>query len=361
MKLTDDFLSIVLEETPLLDVRAPVEFEKGAFLNATNEAILTDKERHLVGTRYKKEGNSAAVALAEELIKQEGKTNRVKAWQEYISLNPNAKLYCFRGGQRSGIAQDWLDEAGTKITRLKGGYKAFRTFLMEESLRVSKESKTLILGGYTGSGKTLLLQEIPSMVDLEAIAHHRGSSFGNFASSQPSQIDFENNLAYKLIQHHHKDYNCLVVEHESHNIGRSFMPKELYANLMDGELVILTTPISERVAITHHEYVILALEKYTQMYKDDALSAWAKDTNKNLDKIQKRLGHEKYSELKDSFEDAFSHHLSTNSTEKYKLFIEKLLVNYYDPMYKHQLEKTEIPITFEGNFQEVKAFLKRKG
>ena len=78
MKLTDDFLSIVLNETPLLDVRAPIEFKKGAFLNANNIAILEDKERHLVGIKYKNEGNEAAVKLAEELIKKQGQEERIQ-------------------------------------------------------------------------------------------------------------------------------------------------------------------------------------------------------------------------------------------------------------------------------------------
>jgi len=360
LKLTDDFLSIVLNETPLLDVRAPVEFDKGAFINASNIAILEDEQRHLVGTKYKEEGNAAAVKLAEELIQTQGQNERIHKWKEYLKENPNALLYCFRGGQRSGISQAWLKDVGIDITRLQGGYKAFRNFLMEESLKVSASVQTVILGGRTGSGKTILLQNFENMIDLEGLANHRGSSFGNFATQQPAQIDFENNLAYKLIQHHHKNFKYLVIEHESQNIGRSFMPKQVYENLMDGELIILETPLEKRVAITFDDYIIESLKKYALIYKEDALIEWAKDTKKNLDKMRKRLGYEKYSEFKNLFEDALFHHLETGNKEKYKTFIEKMLVEYYDPMYDYQIEKSKMKIVFRGNEKEILEFLHSK-
>ena len=360
MKLTDDFLSIVLNETPLLDVRAPIEFQKGAFINATNIAILEDEERHLVGTKYKEEGNTAAVKLAEELIQKQGQKLRIEKWKEYLQENPNALLYCFRGGQRSAISQAWLKEVGIDITRLKGGYKAFRNYLMQESLKISANSKTLILGGRTGSGKTVLLQELENMIDLEKIANHRGSSFGQFATSQPSQIDFENTLAYKLIQHNHKNFKHLVIEHESQNIGRSFMPKEIYENLMNGELIILETPLDIRVEITFKEYISEALKKYVLIYKEDALVEWAKSIKESLIKMKKRLGLEKYIEFKDIFEDALCHHLQTGEKEQYKIFIERLLVDYYDPMYDYQIKKSKIPIVFKGNREEVLQFINSK-
>lgn len=357
MRLTNDFLSIVLNETPLLDVRAPVEFNKGAFINSKNIAILEDKERHLVGTKYKEEGNAAAVKLAKELIQMQGQNERILKWKKYLKQNHNALLYCFRGGQRSGISQAWLKEVGIDITRLKGGYKAFRNYLMEESLKISASSQTVILGGRTGSGKTILLQSFENMIDLEGLANHRGSSFGNFAIQQPAQIDFENNLAYKLIQHHHKNFKHLVIEHESQNIGRSFMPKQVYENLMDGELIILETPLEKRVAITFDEYITQALKRYALIYQEDALTEWAKDTKQNLDKMKKRLGHEKYCEFKNIFEDALYHHLKTGDKEKYKLFIKKMLIEYYDPMYDYQIKKSKIKIIFRGNEKEILEFL----
>jgi tRNA 2-selenouridine synthase len=356
--LTDDFRSIVINNTPLLDVRAPVEFTQGSFVNAVNFPILTDKERELVGIRYKANGNAAAMVLAEELIKQTGKQERVLQWRAFIKENPSALLYCFRGGQRSGIAQAWLEEEGIAITRLNGGYKKFRNFLMEESERISSKLDTIIIGGRTGSGKTILLLEVENMIDLEGLANHRGSSFGNFALSQPAQIDFENNLAYKLIQFEEKGFSKLVIEHESHHIGRAFIPKPVFHNLMAGNLVILETPMDVRVDITHNEYVTEAINSYTKMYGDDGFKEWSDDVNKSLEKIKKRLGSELHIELKKMFDEANQQYLLNRDIVLYKKWIEKLLVNYYDPMYDYQIKQTAIPIVFRGNEKEVLAYIK---
>lgn len=359
LPLSDDFLSIVLHETPLLDVRAPVEFNKGKFLNATNLPILDDEERRLVGTRYKEAGNEAAVQLAESLIKNEGKQRRVALWQEYLKENPDAKLYCFRGGQRSGIAQEWLKESGTDITRLKGGYKAFRNFLMNQSEQISATTPILILGGRTGSGKTILLKKLQNAIDLEGIANHRGSSFGGFADAQPSQIDFENNLAYKLIQFHHKNFRNLVIEHESHNIGRTFIPKPVYDNFMQGQLIILETPLDVRARITYEEYVVSALTEYEKIYADKALFVWAENVKAGLSRIQKRLGNQLYRQLSELFEKAFSQHMQPEAKGFYLEWISLLLERYYDPMYDYQIQKTPLEILFRGNENEILSFMKQ--
>lgn len=358
--LTDDYRSIVLSEAPLLDVRAPIEFEKGAFLNAVNIPILDNEERRVVGIKYKEEGNAAAIKLAEQLIQNHGKEKRVALWKAFLEKNPTAYLYCFRGGQRSGISQSWLEEAGIEITRIKGGYKKFRNFLMNESLSITAKTDILILGGRTGSGKTILLEKLNNAIDLEGIANHRGSSFGNFVNAQPAQIDFENNLAYKLIQFDAKQHSHLVIEHEGRNIGRAFIPKPIYENLMNGRLIILETPLHERVQITYNEYVLLALENYTRVYDLDGLKMWADDVQKSLLKIQKRLGNEKYNEFKTAFEEAFESHKNRGNMDFYKVWIEKLLTDYYDPMYDYQLQKTKIPIIFRGNAEAVYSFITKQ-
>ena len=351
-------MSIVLEETPLIDVRAPVEFHKGAFINAVNLPILDDKERELVGTKYKQEGNAAAVTLAEQLIKNEGKEQRVARWKAHLAQYPNAKLYCFRGGQRSRISQEWLQEADINITRLKGGYKAFRNFLMRKTEQISAQTSTLILGGRTGSGKTILLNTLQNAIDLEGLAHHRGSSFGGFSNKQPSQIDFENNLAYKLIQFHEKKFPKLVIEHESHNIGRAFIPKPVYENFMQGELVLLQTPLDVRAEITYNEYVVSAISEYQKNFADKGLELWADNVKAGLSRIQKRLGSQLYNQLSAMFDNAYTKHETSQAKELYEEWITKLLTLYYDPMYDYQIEKSSIPIVFKGDEKAVVDFFK---
>lgn len=354
---TEDFTSIVINQSPLLDIRAPIEFSKGAFPNAINIPIMDDEERRLIGIKYKEDGNQAAVSLGKELIAGELQEQRVAKWMAFIKKHPDAYLYCFRGGQRSAITQMWLDEAGIKITRLKGGYKQFRNFLMSRSIDITSKIDTIILGGRTGSGKTILLKKIQNAIDLEALANHRGSSFGNFINSQPSQIDFENNLAYKLIQFNEKKYKNLVIEHESHNIGRNFIPKPIYNNFKKGKLILLQTPLVERVDITYNEYVTSAITSYTKEFKENGLQMWADDVINSLTRIQKRLGSELFLELKSIFQDAYSKHSSIESEVLYKKWIEKLLTNYYDPMYDYQIEKSELCVIFKGNSEAVLSFL----
>ncbi len=358
LPLTDDFRAIVLQQRPLIDVRAPVEFEKGAFPTSINLPLMNDEERRLVGIRYKEAGNSEAVKLGHELVQGEIKAARIKDWQDFIQRHPDAYLYCFRGGQRSKISQQWLHEAGITIPRLKGGYKAFRHFLMEESIRISDAAETIIIGGTTGSGKTLLIQKLDEAIDLEAIANHRGSSFGRFTTPQPSQINFEDLLAYALIRHEGAGHKRLIIEHESHNIGRLFIPKSVFTNLQQASLIILETPIETRVQITFDEYVTASLAEYSRFYGDEGDERWFEAMNTNIDRIKKRLGSERYLQLKALLANAFHVQQISRKTEDHKAWVRILLEEYYDPMYRYQIEKSPIPVIFRGTEAEIIAFLK---
>ena len=360
LPLSDDFRSMVLENRPLIDIRASVEFLKGAFPTAINLPLMNDEERHLIGIRYKEQGNASAVQLGKKLV-EPVKHERVQAWLEFVKKHPNAYLYCFRGGQRSQIAQAWLKEAGITIPRLKGGYKAFRGFLMQESEKITNESNTLIIGGRTGSGKTILLQKLSNSIDLEGLANHRGSSFGNFISAQPAQIDFEDALGFALIKHAEQKHQHLIIEDESRNIGKINIPKPLYDNFRKGKLILLHTPMKERVEITFHEYVTEALKSYKISYGDASEQMWFNDANKGLERIKKRLGLERYIMITTAFTEAFLEQERTAKLEQHKEWIEMLLKEYYDPMYDYQIEKSAMPIVFEGSADEVLAYIEGLG
>ncbi|MEX2130179.1 MAG: tRNA 2-selenouridine(34) synthase MnmH, partial [Pseudohongiellaceae bacterium] len=149
-----DFARLFLEDIPLLDVRAPVEFRHGAFPCATNIPLLEDDEREQVGKVYKQAGRDAALALGHRLVSGSTKDQRLANWSDFYHRHPNAALYCFRGGQRSKIAQQWLAEAGISIPRVAGGYKSMRRFLINSIAFPVANTPLLILGGKTGSGKT---------------------------------------------------------------------------------------------------------------------------------------------------------------------------------------------------------------
>ena len=355
--LFDDFKSIVLNKTPLLDVRAPVEFKKGAFLNAVNLPIMNDEERHKIGICYKNEGNAKAVELGHNLVSADIREARIKSWISFMDANPSALLYCFRGGQRSRISQEWLRERGRDIVRLKGGYKAFRAYLINEIKESTQHFKPIVLGGRTGSGKTIVLKKMQNSIDLEGLANHRGSSFGSRFGIQPMQIDFENNLAYELIQKIEDGFKTIVFEDEGKHIGNAFMPENLVTTAINAPLVILETKMQERVDITLDEYVVQAQEAYIEAGFDDALKEWSQNIQNAMSRITRRLGNEKYTKVSAIFESALDEQKRSGSYDGYREWVRFLLEYYYDPMYDYQIQKRADKVSFRGDAKEVKSYI----
>ena len=279
-KTYNDFKHIALNDTPMIDVRAPIEFEKGAFINATNVPIMDDEQRHLVGICYKENGNEAATKLGHTLVSGDIEKKCIDDWKAIIDKNRETLIYCFRGGARSQISQAWIKEStGENILRLEGGYKAFRNYLIDALDPDNLKSTPIRLGGCTGSGKTILLGRLNNAVDLEGIANHRGSSFGVKVTPQPTQINFENNLAYAIIKHVEKKFKYMILEDEGRNVGSNFLPKPLAQHFSKSDLVILETDIDERADITRVEYVNESQEIYKRLYGDvKGFIAWESAT-----------------------------------------------------------------------------------
>ncbi|ONI43385.1 tRNA 2-selenouridine(34) synthase MnmH [Candidatus Epulonipiscioides gigas] len=359
MQTTKDFEKIIVNDIPLIDVRAEVEFSKGAFLNSINIPIMDNLERHVIGIEYKQKGNDSATALGHELVSGALRETRINKWIDFINKNPETIIYCFRGGQRSRIAQSWIKEHMKRdIQRIEGGYKAFRNYLIESLLPKNVPQNIIILGGYTGSGKTKFLSKFPTTINLEQLAHHRGSSFGRHLEPQPSQINFENNLAYAIIKHKYKNYKYMLLEDEGKHIGANFIPRELANHFAKGKLIILDENIDTRINITHQEYVIDTQEKYfLQFGKDIGLYEWGKYILSSIERLKKKLGSTATAELISSFNQAFSMQLLTEKTVAHNNWIKTLLLDYYDPMYQYQLNNTDKEIIFTGNTDEVKEFL----
>ncbi len=354
---SSDFKSLALSKTPLIDVRAPIEFNKGSFPHAINLPLLTDEERHLIGIKYKKSGNKEAITLGHKLVGGEIKNSRIKAWLDFKKENKDALLYCFRGGQRSKIAQEWINEHTLNIVRLEGGYKAFRNYLMSEIDNSPKYFKAIILGGYTGSGKTIFLNKIDNSVDLEGLANHRGSSFGKKITVQPTQIDFENSLAYELIQKVNKGFSHLLFEDEGKHIGSVYIPKTLVNYLSSSSMIVLETPFIERINITFDEYILKAQINYKKEFEEDYLNLWSDEIKKAMERIQKRLGSMRYKNLIELFDEALKVQEEKGDLAKYKQWIAYLLKEYYDPMYEYQLEKNKEKIIFRGTSSDILDYL----
>jgi len=354
--------SLFLNNTPLMDVRAPVEFSQGAFPRAVNHPLMNDQERHEVGLCYKRRGQDAAIELGNQLVSGEIKQKRIAQWKDYIRQYPNAYLYCFRGGLRSRTVQQWLHENDIDMPLINGGYKAMRRVLLDELEDAITASDFVILGGKTGTGKTWLLKELSQAIDLEQLAHHRGSSFGRFPDGQPSQIDFENSLSILLMKYRSQNMTRFWLEDESRLIGSRVLPQSLQEKMKQAPLVMLEEDISYRIGVTLKDYVIDLEVYYTNYYSQPDTEAcvnpftmFAEYLLASLDRIQKRLGGERYQKIRSLMSDALNEHQSTGEVDAHRRWIELLLTSYYDPMYEYQLEKKQHQIIFCGNSHQILA------
>ncbi len=355
----DDLRALFINDTPLLDVRAPTEFADGAFPCAHNLPLIDDEERHRIGLTYQQQGQDRAIELGEQLVSGDIKAQRVAAWRDFLQRQPDAVLYCFRGGMRSRISQQWLrDEAGIHCPRVVGGYKAMRRFLIDELERNSSRCRPIVIGGRTGVGKTRLLAACDANIDLEGLAHHRGSAFGHHPQPQPSQIDFENALSIALLKHLAAGNRAFAVEDESRNIGSRHIPPPFFAALEEAPLVLLEATDEERVEITLQEYVHDSLAAFcTESGGGQGFVRWATYLQDSLDRIRRRLGGERHAQASRLLQEAIERHATAGDTSGHRAWIEFLLHEYYDGMYGYQLRKKAARVVFRGPRAAVLDFL----
>ena len=338
--IEDDYAALLKASCPLIDVRAPAEFACGAVPGAVNLPILTDAERVAVGKTHKNDGREAAVALGYRLVDGAVKRERVAAWQAFAIQHPRTAIYCWRGGMRSEIAQRWLGESGVELPRVAGGFKALRRFCLAVLAR-SATRPFVLIGGRTGSGKTQVVQALANHVNLEALANHRGSSFGAHLTPQPTPVAFENALATALLQC--DDAEPVAVEDESRTIGRLAIPAPIYDAMQRAPIVVLEAERETRIDNIYQEYVVQA--GYPRQRLLVALA-----------RIQRRLGGARYQHLAALMADAFDH----ASAELHRQWIGRLLEWYYDPMYDYQLCNKVQRIVQRGSAEEMAAYLRTR-
>ena len=357
------FEQLFLEDRPLIDTRAPIEFTRGSFPSAVNLPLMTDDERQQVGICYKEQGEQAAVELGHQLVSGDLKEARIKTWIDQVKRHENAALLCFRGGLRSQTVQSWLAGSGYQLPIINGGYKALRSYLLTSLEECVSQLNLIVIGGRTGVAKTALLNQAYDtlrfpVVDLEGLAHHRGSAFGKRAESQPTQINFENHIAIELLKLRACGHQHVIMEDESRLIGRCALPLTLQEKLRKAPLVMLEASLEDRV---HHSWENYILSNYREQValcnsNEVAFTAFANSLRLSLGNIRKRLGGERYQELSKVLEAALAAH-QQGDPEPHKQWIEVLLRDYYDPMYDYQLRSKQRHVVFRGNFTEVLEFL----
>ncbi len=357
--MRDDFRALFVNGTPLLDVRAPVEFAKGAFPTSVNIPLMSNEQRHQVGVRYKQAGQQSAIALGAELVTPQSRADKVAAWSQFIEQHSDSALYCFRGGLRSRITQHWLQQSGVDIPLIVGGYKALRSFLIDTLDSLCQSLSLVIIGGRTGNGKTLLLRQLGSTVDLEALANHRGSSFGGTASEQPSNVDFENAVTIALLRLSDAGNTTIFLEDEARLIGRVCLPVALRSAMLKAPILILECDMQQRIVNCFDDYVPDLLHRYITIYGSEAgFDAYANHHRSSLARIRKRFGDLNYQQALELLDIALSKHGSHNDTSAYADFIELLLRGYYDPMYDYQLSQKQQRVRYKGTADELVAYVK---
>lgn len=242
----DDFL-VRARELPVLDVRTPAEFASGHIPWARNFPLFSDEERAEVGTVYARHGREKAVRLGLERVAPKMTDLADSLIEAARGSGGELLIHCWRGGMRGGSVA-WLAETlGLRPATLKGGYKAFRRWVME-AFAVRRDIR--VVAGLTGTGKTAILRVLAdqgaSVIDIEAMACHKGSVFGDLGEApQPRQEQFENDLATAWMacdpQH------PVWMEDESRTIGRRVIPAALWEQKCHGRFEVVEIPVQARI------------------------------------------------------------------------------------------------------------------
>jgi len=358
-----DYAHIFLNDVPMMDVRAPVEFAQGAFPGTVNLPLMDDSERQQVGTCYKQQGQQAAIALGHQLVSGRTQQDRIEAWAAFAQAHAqHGVLYCFRGGLRSQIVQQWLQsEAGIAYPRVIGGYKAMRTFLLNTTEAAAAECGFCVLSGLTGTGKTEVLAQLAHGLDLEGHANHRGSSFGSRVTGQPAQIDFENRLAIDILKKRAAGHRTLVVEDEGRHVGKCSVPLPLRQRLEQVPIVCLTDDFERRVERILQDSVVQQSAAGVAVHGPVAgADLFGTRLLESLDKLAKRLGGSLHQTLRCVMVRALALQKDTGAVGLHRDWIMVLMRQYYDPMYAFQRSSRAERIVFEGDQVAVLGYLREQ-
>jgi len=305
-----------------MDVRSPGEYQRGHIPRAYNSPLFDDNERAIIGTLYHKNGQTAAIKRGFDIA-----GSKIDGYLENASRVCGKKgkvvLYCWRGGMRSQSMALLLSMTGYEAIILSGGYKSYRSFAKKQ-FDVTKN--IVILGGMTGSGKTDILRRMKSLgeqvVDLEDLAGHKGSVFGNLGLQKQCRTEhFENLLAEEWLNV--SSSGRLWLEDESINIGHVAIPEPVFRQMQEARVILINVPFEERVARLTAEY-----------------GHFEKDVLKQLiAQIGRRLGSENAKKASECVDQG-------NISDSIAI-----VLTYYDKAYRYQLSKrpkekiTEINIT----------------
>jgi tRNA 2-selenouridine synthase len=313
---------IFVQKMALVDVRSPSEYAHGHIPGALNLPLFSDDERAAVGIAYKTTGRRSAIEKGLEIVR----FSRIVQEIRQFALPSNVYVYCARGGMRSSSMGWLLELLGYRVFLIDGGYKSFRRWALEQ---FSYPYSLVVLGGETGSGKTKILKELEkreeAVLDLENLAHHRGSVFGGFAP-QPTQEHFENCLSCDLFQKRDK---TIWVEDESRRLGSVNIPPLFFERMRESALLALEISEEIRMQECLNEYLSLGDEKIAGAIR----------------RLEKRLGG---SEMRKALEDLEQKRYSDCC---------RTLIRYYDKKYRYGMslrDPKKVAFISSSNVEEIK-------
>ena len=310
--------------TGIVDVRSPAEFAEDHIPGALNLPVLDNEERARIGTIYVQESRFLARRLGAALLARNAARHLEGPLAE---MGPDWRplVYCWRGGQRSGAFTTILGQVGWQADSLLGGYRAYRRLIAAALYETPLASPVILIDGGTGTAKTRLLaalaREGAQVVDLEALANHRGSVFGEHETPQPSQKAFETALAMALRTL--DPARPLYVEAESSRIGRLNLPPMLWKAMRAGRRLRLSAPIEARVRhlLTAYEDMLAAPERFAPV----------------LDKLVRFHGHERVNAWR-----------ALVAAGAYAELARELIEQHYDPRYRRSApEPGDTPLPLE--------------
>ncbi len=299
----------------LVDVRSESEYQEATIPEAINVPLFNDEERAHVGTVYKNQGAEKARELGVQIVSPKLPL-LIQKIRNALKADQHPIFFCWRGGMRSKSMAIFYDLVYPKVYRLQGGYRGYRNYILEQMSTLTLPMPIFVLHGMTGVGKTMLLHKLEKkgvgIIDLEALAGHRGSVFGSVGEVLPAnQKTFDSRLYNVLTKI--KSTNALVIEAESKRIGKIIVPDPIMDSKENGHHIWVDTSIDIRI-----ERIIMEYEPH-------------KNTNEIYDsfsKIDKRFPTEIRVDI----------HTAIKEQDFYT--VTKLLLNYYyDSRYQHSTDQ----------------------
>lgn len=315
----EEFMALRRRGIPVIDVRSPGEYGKASVPGAVSIPLFTDEERAMVGTIYTKKGSVKAVQLGLEYVGP-----RLAAYtQRALDLRSDELLvYCWRGGNRSA-SMGWLFETvGLRSIILEGGYKAYRNYLLDGFRR---SFRLIVIGGRTGSGKSDVLRALASageqVIDLEAIASHKGSAFGAIGEPEQPSTEYFENMLFDVLSRFDVT-KPIWIEDESLNIGKVVIPREFFSTMSLSPMVLVQASDDERLDRIMRDYAFADPEVIVSCIR----------------KIEKRMGSERCSQA------------CKMALEGDMRSAAALCLKYYDKLYDNGISKAKADERVAGKY-----------